>query len=334
MGRAMARHCDQVPWLQVCAVVDSNEQARRRAQMELGLQEGQLFDSMNSALRAGHLQVAVISTPSELHYRQAALALRKGLHVLLAKPAVSNISQFMRLRELSQGQGLKVAVGQQMRFNRHYRAVSALVASGELGRISRLTLLNSKPRPEPLNLGRMKHPAMLEMACHHFDALLGILPKVKPLAITARGYRPPWSAYTSNSTVDAMLEFSGGVQALYHCGFDALAPCYELRIEGSNGTLRVRGEHMSAATGFEYELAPALGRFSTVDLEARVPDVGAWTTFMEQWQAWLTRGREPCFSLRRNQPVFALLQAGMESVDRGRRIDLLASSRYRALLQA
>jgi len=277
--------------------------------------------------------IVIINTPSEQHYRQAAVALRNSAHVLVAKPAVSNLTQALRLYALSQECRRKVAVGQQMRFNRHYRAVGQLVASGELGRISHVHFLNSKPRPDPLNLGKMPHPAMLEMACHHFDALFALLPRARPVAIAAHGYKAAWSRYRSHSTVDACIELTNNVRVLYHAGFDAQAACYELRVEGSKGVLRVRGEHMSSTT-FSYELAPPLGRFSPVDLEAQVGGEGAWTILLQQWRAWLAGGKEPSFSLRNNLRVLALLQAGMESIDLGRRVDLQRSRAYQRALAA
>ncbi len=333
MGRSLAGFSRALPWLQTVGVVDSRAEGLARAGEDLGLAEEQLHERLSSALRVHRPAAVVINTPSELHYAQAAMALRAGAHVLVAKPAVSTVGQALRLQALSREVRRKVAVGQQLRFNRHYRAVAALVASGALGRISHIHLLNSKPRPDPQNLGEMPHPAMLEMACHHFDSLLALVPRARPLAITAQGYRPRWSPYKGHSMVDAMVELSGGVRVLYHGGFDAQAPCYELRIEGTQGVLRARGEHMSAAH-FSYELAPALGQFSPVDLEAQVPAGGAWGVFMTQWQDWLQRGKEPSFSLRKNFPVLALLQAGMASIDRGRRIDLLASQPFSRLLGA
>lgn len=327
----MAQLSSALPWLQTVGMVDHSAEALARAGQDLGLSADHLHARLSTALRQYQPAAVVINTPSELHYAQAAMALRAGAHVLVAKPAVSTLAQASRLLALSRKVKRKVAVGQQMRFNRHYRAVLNFVGSGALGRISHIHLLNSKPRPDPKNLRSMNHPAILEMACHHFDSLLALIPRSRPLAIYAQGYRPRWSKYGNNSMVEAMLELSQDVRVLYHGGFDAQAPYYELRIEGVKGVLRVRGEHMSAEH-FTYELAPALGRFSPVDLENDVSDGSGWSIFMKLWQDWLQRGKEPTFSLRKNFPVLALLHAGIESIDRGHRIDLSTSTRYQKLL--
>jgi len=332
MGRSLAISTSS-QWINNVGVVDSSTVALRRAAEELHLADERLFTAIQLGLKRTSPQLVIINSPSEFHYAHAASALRSRAHVLLAKPVVSNLRQAERLMSLTKEYKRKVAVGQQIRFNRHYRAVAAFIASGELGRISHMYFLNSKPRPDPLNLARMTHPAMLEMSCHHFDALFALLPRAKPIAITARGYKPSWSRYFANSMVDACIDLTGGIQVLYHCGFDARAACYELRVEGSKGVLRVRGEHMSTAN-FTYELAPAFGNFSNVDLEAQIPSASAWSLFMEQWRHWLEGGKEPSFSLRNNLRVFALLQAGIEAVERCRPVNLWQHSKYRRLLEA
>lgn len=333
MGRSLALSASAKEWIRPVGVVDRSVGSLERATGDLGLEPEQLYASLPKALAREQPDLVLINTPSELHCRQALQALEFGAHVFVAKPVVSTVSQANSLLATARLAKRKVVVGQQMRFNLHYRAVGAFVASGELGRISHIHLMNSKPRPEPKNLGEMPHPAMLEMACHHFDALLGIFPRMRPVSIQAWGYRPSWSPYRGHSMVDAVVELSGGVRLLYHSGFDARAPYYELRIEGERGVLRVRGEHMSAES-FDYEFAPALGTFQSIDLESRVKAASAWSIFFDLWQAWLKGGKEPNFSLRGNMPVFALTQAGIESINRRRRIDLTTDARYKNLLKS
>jgi len=331
MGRALALS-PASGWLRKAGVVETQYSVLAQASTELGLNSDQIFAGVPEGINRCKPQVVVINTPSEFHYAQAATALRAGAHVLVAKPAVSNLPQFERLLCVAKNNRRKVAVGQQLRFNRHYRAVATLIASGELGRISHLHFLNSKPRPDPLNLGSMPHPAMLEMGCHHFDALFSLLPRAYPHAIMARGYKPTWSRYAANSMIDACIDLSGGVRVLYHAGFDAQAACYELRIEGTKGVLRVRGEHMSASN-FIYEIAPRSGNFTEVDLESQVPPGTAWALFMEHLRNWLAGGKEPSFSLRNNLKIFALLQAGIESIDRSRPVNLVGNKKYQRLFE-
>lgn len=333
MGRGMARLVERTPWTQLVGVVDRAEPALAEAARAHSLAPSCVGDSLARVLREARPDLVVVNTPSEHHYRQVMAALDHGCHVLAAKPLAATLPQALRIVDHAREVGRKVVVGQQIRFNRHYLAVARFIASGAIGSVESVQLLNSKPRPQPMNLGEIPQPAMLEMACHHFDALLAMFPRSRPRSIMATGFRPSWSAYKGHCMVNAMLELSGGVHVLYHGGFSAQAPCYELRLEGSEGTLRCRGIHMSAGE-FSYEVAPRGGEFAPAAIEADVPARSPWDVFMKHWHRYLTRNAEPVFSARRNLPVLAMLAAGTESMARGRRVNIEDSARYAAAFHA
>jgi predicted dehydrogenase len=328
MGQAMAKHISKTGWAELVGVVDKSATCLQKARDDWGLTPKQTLTDLGRAIDKLTPSIVMINTPSELHFSQAMRSLRSGCDTFIAKPVASNIKQSIRLADTADHFGKTCVVGQQMRFNRHYRAVQAFVKSGRIGSVESAQLLNSKPRHEALNLGTMPEPAMLEMACHHFDALLAILPGSRPVSITATGFTPSWSPYAGHCMVNAMIELEHGIHVLYHGGFSSQADCYELRLEGSLGTLRCRGIHMSA-TSFEYEVAARGESFLGVDIESEVSSDGAWAIYLGEWERYLRLGIEPMFSLRNNLPTFALLCAGMESIKRQRKIDLSSRPPYR-----
>jgi predicted dehydrogenase len=329
LGAGLARMLASEPWCRVAAVVDPRRSALEAARAALGLPAGALYRDFREALARVPADTAVINTPSELHYAQVAAALRRGLHVLVAKPVTNSFPEALRLVALARAMRRKLAVGQQIRYNRHYRAVRAFVASGKLGRVEVVHLLNSKPRHRTLNLGRLEQPALHEMSCHHFDSLLSILPRALPESIVADGFRPSWSAYRGPCMVNALIRLGGGVHVLYHGGFSSQADCYELRLEGTRGALRCRGIHMSVDE-MRYEFAPRGAVFAPVEIDGAIPAANPWHEFLERWRAWLEGGPEPPFSGRNNLRVFALLSAGIESVRTGRAVRVAGSGRYGA----
>ncbi len=331
MGSSLARLIDSSGWAKIAGAVDASDAARQRARENHQLDQGATGTHLHTILRRLQPDIVSINTPSEYHFKQVMAALDAGCHVLVAKPVASGLNEALRITRHAQLCRRKVVVGQQMRFNRHYRSVAAFVASGAIGKVESVQLLNSKPRHQALNLGLMPEPAMLEMACHHFDALLSLFPRARPRSIVAQGFRPSWSVYAGHCMVNAMIELNSGVNVLYHGGFSSQAEQYELRLEGTRGALRCRGTHMSG-TDFSYEVAERGGFFVTTDLESAVEAGSAWQIYLAQWQRYLQGGAEPAFSARRNLPVFALLSAGIESIKRGRRIDLSSSARYAAAL--
>lgn len=333
MGRGMARLIERTPWTQLTGVVDRSEVVQAAAAHDYGLPNSCVGKSLVQVFRQAQPDLVVVNTPTELHYRQVMTALNHGSHVLAAKPLAATLTQALRIVAHARYADRKVVVGQQIRFNRHYLAVARFLASGVIGSVESVHLLNSKPRPEPMNLGEIPQPALLEMACHHFDALLAMFPLSQPHSIMATGFRPSWSAYKGCCMVNAMLELTGGVHVLYHGGFSAQAPCYELRLEGTKGTLRCRGIHMSAGE-FSYEVAMLGGEFAPTDLESLVSERSPWDVYMEHLHSYLTRGTEPVFSARRNLPVLVLLAAATESMARGRRVQIEGSARYAEALNA
>lgn len=333
LGAGLARLLAPERWCRILAVADPRRAARRAALADLGLQPSAAFGDYATMLRSVAADAVLVNTPSELHYAQSRAALARGLHVLVAKPITNSFREAVHLVRLARARRLKLAVGQQIRFNRHYRAMRDFVASGRLGRVEVVHLLNSKPRHRALNLGALEQPALHEMSCHHFDSLLSLLPRAVPESIVADGFRPSWSAYRGPCMVNALIRLSGGVHVLYHGGFSSQADCYELRLEGTRGALRCRGIHMSVDE-VRYEFAARGGSFAPIEIDGGAPAVNPWREFFARWRAWLEGGPEPPFSGRNNLKVFALLSAGIESVRSGRTVRVAGSARYRAAFRS
>jgi predicted dehydrogenase len=316
LGAHLARLLAAQDWCRIVAVADPSRAARKRAS---SLYRVHAFPDLEKALAATQADVAVINTPSEQHYEQSAAALRAGLHVLVAKPITNSLAEAKKLVALAHARRRKLAVGQQIRFNRHYKAVARFVRSGRLGEVEVVHFLNSKPRHQALNLARMDEPAFYEMACHHFDSLLALLPRARPQSIVADGFRPSWSVYRGACMVNALIRFSHKVHVLYHGGFSSQADCYELRLEGTKGALRCRGVHMSVDE-MRYEFARRGGEFEPIEPDAGMEAVNPWHEFIARWRAWLAGGAEPPFSGRNNLGVFALLAGGIQSASSGRTV--------------
>jgi len=101
----------QKVWYETAAVVDIREEALAKAQSRLSLRDNSLFKNLGEALRKVTADVAIINTPSELHYEQTKAALGAGLHVLVAKPITNDYEQAVELVKIAKEQGLRLTVG-------------------------------------------------------------------------------------------------------------------------------------------------------------------------------------------------------------------------------
>jgi len=329
IARGMIRNLQSRPWYATAAVVDVRPAALEQAKQENHLPDSALFADPAEALHQVQADVVFINTPSELHYAQARAAIEAGRHVLVAKPITNDFGQAAELVRLARAAGVKLAVGQQIRYNRHYQAVRRFIESGRLGSVEFAYLLNSKPRPDPLNLKDMSQPALYEMSCHHFDSLLALLPDAVPESIVADGFRPSWSRYTGPCMVYALIRLSGGLHVLYHGGFSSQGPLYELRLEGSRGALRCRGLHMSNDT-MTYAVAEPGGCFRDEPVDDGIPARNPFDRFFDIWHEWLQGGAEPPFSGRNNLKVFAMLSAAIDSLQCGQTVRIADNPGYKA----
>ncbi len=328
VSRHMLRAFEDKPWYETVAVVDTRPEALAQARETHPQAAG--YPDLAQALAGTPADVVIINTPSHLHFEQAVQALERGLHVLVAKPVTNDFDQAVQLVELAARQGVTLSVGQQMRYMRHYQALAHHVASGALGSVEAVNFLNAKPRPNPANLAQLDQPALYEMSCHHFDSLAAVLDGHEPETISCDGFTPSWSRYAGPCMVNAWIRYSGGVHVLYQGGFSSQAPNYEVRLEGSTGALRCRGQHMSI-DDMVCEQASAGGSFTPSGFDKECPVVNPWSVFADVWHGYLTGGQEPPFSGRLNLKALALLSAAIESSTAGGApVAVAANPRYAA----
>jgi predicted dehydrogenase len=333
LGQHMLRFLAMQRWYQTAGLVDLRPEILHQAGTNLGVSPELLFTDLSEALEKSGADVAIINTPSEYHYEQSKAALEAGLHVLMAKPITNDFAQAVQLVAMAKAKNLTLSVGQQVRYNRHYQSVRRFIESGRLGAIEAVFFLNSKPRPHAGNLANLEQPALIEMACHHFDSLAALFPNHIPEKISCDGFRPSWSSYKANCMVNATIEYNDNLHVLYHGGFSSQADMYELRLEGSKGALRCRGIHMSV-DAMSYEFASVeTRRWETVEIDDGIGGDDPFIPFLHAWHEYLQGGDEPPFSGRHNLRVYALLDAGTQSIVSGTPVAVAANQRYAAAFE-
>ncbi|BFM50159.1 Gfo/Idh/MocA family oxidoreductase [Marinomonas sp. THO17] len=95
------------------------------------------------------VDLVVITTPNQLHFSQAKMALENGKHVLLEKPSVTSIQEVEALCILAKQQERIFCVYQNRRFDGDLLRLKALIDSGELGTLKHLDSRFDRFRPFP-----------------------------------------------------------------------------------------------------------------------------------------------------------------------------------------
>jgi len=190
-----------------------------------------LFSSLDAFYEKGSAELAVLSSPIQLHAPHTALALEHGSHVLVEKPAAAVTADVDRMVEARDGAGRFVAVGFQWSFSDAVLALKRDILDRRFGAPLWGRSLTLWPRTEAYyrrngwagrkrdDEGRwiLDSPASNAMA-HHLHNLLFLLGPELDRSAEAMGVEARLARVNSIETFDsigARMETSAGAEILF-----------------------------------------------------------------------------------------------------------------------
>ncbi|HEU5275960.1 MAG TPA: Gfo/Idh/MocA family oxidoreductase [Xanthobacteraceae bacterium] len=165
-----------------------------------------------------------IATPHQFHAAHAIMAAERGKHVILEKPMALTLADCDRIIAAVERAGVHLVVGHTHAFDSAVRAMRALIASGDLGRLGMLASWNYtnylyRPRrPEELDTSK-GGGILFNQVPHQIDTVRllggGLVKSVRAQAGILDPERP------TEANCAAFLEFADGVPAtLVYSGYD------------------------------------------------------------------------------------------------------------------
>jgi predicted dehydrogenase len=326
MSAEWLRVAARIPALEIVGLVDVRLEAALERQRVFHLNSARVGTDLEAMLRDLHPDALFDVTVPEAHAQNALMAFQYGVHVLGEKPLAHTLDAARRTVAAARDAALTHAVIQNRRFDVNLRRVRDFLESGQLGV---LTTLNAD-----LYIGAhfggfrdtMRHPLLLDMAIHTFDAAR-LLSGANAVRAYCLEWNPTGSWYAHGSSAVCLFEMSDGSVFNYRGSWcaEGFPTTWEAdwRIVGTRGTVRWDGgDHPRAslvrvagrgvsdgdpdafhATVTELEL-PAVGGNARVGGHA-----GAITDFVEA----LREGRAPetvsSDNLRSLEMVFAAIQS-------------------------
>jgi predicted dehydrogenase len=133
-GRIAALHLQalkRLPGVRVTGILDLDPDAARALAARFGV-EGHFTDS-DRFYEAAAPQLVHVLTPPHIHAAVALDALRRGVHVLVEKPAVLTVQNCDALLEAARAGDLTVGVDENFAFAPRMREAIAMIARGDLG---------------------------------------------------------------------------------------------------------------------------------------------------------------------------------------------------------
>jgi len=309
---SMCRSVKQKKWFNIAAVIDSDLNQLLKFKNKYKLNDNQLFTNYEHVIKCVKADAIWINTPSQFHYSQIKFALKNVKHILVAKPFVNNYEQAKEIVNISKDIGATITVGQQMRYQKHFKELQSLINTDILGEIEYISFHNSKNRNKLFNLKNFDHPVLFEMSCHHFDNLYSLFNDLKPEYVYCQTFKPSWSIYKGDCMVNALIKFNNNIHLNYHAGYSSQSSNYTMRFEGSKGVLKYNGIHMSKNIG-KYSFAKNGSKFENIPTKQFKHKNSPWSDFLVKWFEYTNNYIDQPFTGKNNIKILKLINACVQS---------------------
>jgi predicted dehydrogenase len=150
IGRA---HCKNIiegkcPEIELVAVADTN--SSRLNWLDENHQESVVrFEDADAMMDSGLVDAILVAIPHYYHAEYAMKAMKKGLHVMVEKPAGVYTKQVREMNEVAKNSDVVFGMMFNQRTNHIYRKAKELVSSGKYGNLRRVTwLITNWYRPQ------------------------------------------------------------------------------------------------------------------------------------------------------------------------------------------
>jgi predicted dehydrogenase len=317
MGRNWLQLLHEHPDTELVGLVDLDRTVAEEAAESIGRPDVFLGTSVTEVAGAVEVDAVVNVTVPGAHLPVNLEALRLGLPVLCEKPIVPTVAEALLLAAAAESAGRLVMTSQSRRYYRSLNQFRAAVSGlGDIGMVT--TDFQTGPHFGGFR-DRMAHPLLLDMAIHAFDACRYLL-SADPVSVYCDEFNPSWSWYDGDAAAVAVFEMERGTRFVFTGSW-----CNEGLPTSWNGQWTARGAAGSAAwDGQSAPLADGSAAERAQDLvtqeDATAPEeiAGALAGFV----AALRSGATPYGNIHSNIWSLAMVQAAVESAERGVRIEM------------
>lgn len=157
----------QIPAANLVAVCDIRLEVAQAVADELGIQR--IVRDYHDLLGDQSIEAMLIATNTDTHAFIMKDVAQAGKHIFCEKPLALDLASIDDALAVVNQAGVKLQVGFNRRFDKSFRRVHDIVASGEIGRPCILRIASRDPEPPPLEYARTSGGMFLDMTIHDFD---------------------------------------------------------------------------------------------------------------------------------------------------------------------
>ena len=248
IGNMGTEHCrmllsGRIPEARLTAVADLRPERRAWAGEHFPA-EVAVFDSAEALIASGRCDAVIVAVPHPSHPRVTVMALEGGLHVLCEKPIAVSTAEAKCMTEAARRTGKTFALMFNQRTNGLYRRMKALLDSGEMGPIKRVSWIITDWYRTQLYYDSGSWRAtwlgegggvLLNQCPHQLDLLQWLCGM--PVRVQARCHEGKWHDIEVEDDVTAYLEFENGATGTFIASTGDLPGVNRLEITCDRGRL-------------------------------------------------------------------------------------------------
>ncbi|MEA9984949.1 MULTISPECIES: Gfo/Idh/MocA family protein [Subtercola] len=286
-------------------VVDLNLDLAASAVAAAGIDGALVATSIaDVAERSGAKAVINVTVP-QAHNTVNEQALRAGLPVLCEKPLAPTVAEALRQVALVNVTGGLLMVSQSRRYFNHLAAFRRGVAG--LGPLAAVHAQFYHADHEPGFREQMAHPLLVDMSIHHFD-MVRYLTGDEPIAVRCSSWNPAWSWFAGDAAASAEFELASGARFIY-----SGSRCTPGLQTSWNADWHAYGEFGAAAWNGDSVVQVDTTESSLAVGEASEGIEGS----LEEFASAVRSGTTPQNEVRANVRSLAMVEAAVQSSDRG-----------------
>jgi predicted dehydrogenase len=217
--------------LQLSAVVSSQVDAIKK-----DLPHVKVYSDPQQALLDPEIDLIVVATPNDTHFRFAIGALNAGKHVVVDKPFTITVAEAIEVLDLADRTGLVSSVFMNRRWDSDFLQVKRLIAEGKLGEILHFESHMDRFRPDVRDRWR-ENPdpgsgILYDIGSHLIDGALQLFGMPESIYASLANQRP---GARTDDWAHVVLQY-GRLRVILHSSMLAAAPTPRFTIHGTLGS--------------------------------------------------------------------------------------------------
>jgi predicted dehydrogenase len=302
----------QTPGLILHAVCDTNPE-RLKAALEIA-PDAKTFNDADEMLASGELDLVIVSTPPNSHYKWAKQAISLGINVMLEKPMALTTQECDELLALAKGQGVLLIVYQNRRYDLDFLTIKKEIESGAIGDVFHYESFvggYSKPCSYWHSDAKVSGGAIFDWGSHFIDQILSLINSDVDF-VSGLNQKRVWDHVTNADHAQVNINFKDGLQAVFINSDLTAARKPKFYILGTKGALI---GNWDPKAGDSVADLPAIITLNRADGSTQVlPHVTASeTSFHSLIVDYLTNATSASEVASQSRDVVAIMQAAEES---------------------